>query len=173
MRIVCIEKRCMISLNKDFIKVSMRYREVVEKFLRRSLLIHVRFEEAMRNIINGVKESNFTVIDEVQDENSVLNSKRSKLAFSSNSSHKETERNTYFKQDLEVNNHYKKIKEELHLKFQSNIEKILSFFEEKGIVFDDEINNPVKILIQLKGVRDINERNNLIDKLEYNIANLI
>jgi hypothetical protein len=76
---------------------------------------------------------------------------------------------------LEMNEHVEKVKNELFVKFSKKIERIIQFLESNKIFLElssDKEDNPYTLLNQLKNMREISERNEIIDKLESCIAKL-
>ena len=83
--------------------------------------------------------------------------------------------NNSFNNEFEVDKHLDKVKNELYLKFSNKIERIISFFKNKGITFDNirGDDNPLNLLIKLKEIRDGADRNEIIEKLENSVSKLI
>jgi hypothetical protein len=77
--------------------------------------------------------------------------------------------------EFEVDKHIDRIKNELYFKFSGKIEKILSFFKEKGITFDNipEEENPLYLLKLLKSIKEVSDRNEIIEKLEISVSKLV
>jgi hypothetical protein len=202
------------------LKVSMRYKESIHKFLQRSLQIYMRYNDEIKKIINEYTEkmlnnNNLGDIKEEESEYNIYsdNSSEKKDAEAQTGDHeddsKPPERNTkstyqrksssnqgtatrpMIKQttvhrgpvlttplhdgEFEVDKHIDKIKNELYYKFSGKIEKIISFFKEKGIAFDGvkDDENPLNLLKQLKDIREVADRNEIIEKLEMSVAKLI
>jgi hypothetical protein len=77
--------------------------------------------------------------------------------------------------EFEVDRHIEIIKDELYMKFSFKIEKILKFFVDKGITFNHlpDNENPLTLLKQLKNIREVSERNDLIERLEMSVSKLM
>ena len=56
----------------------------------------------------------------------------------------------------------------MHRKFSKNVNNILEFFENHKTQFDnvEEDKNPIQLLLKLKRTVDLNEKNDIIEKLE-------
>lgn len=75
---------------------------------------------------------------------------------------------------MEINNHVEKVKNDIHESFCIKIEKIIQFFEEYNIKFEEksEENNPLYLLKKLTTIKELNERNDIIDRIEMIISHL-
>lgn len=75
--------------------------------------------------------------------------------------------------NVELSEHFEKKKNLINQTFLDKVEKIIAFLEENSIEFsNDPENNPLEMLKRLKNVEDVNERNQLIDKIEHIVAEL-
>jgi hypothetical protein len=69
---------------------------------------------------------------------------------------------------MELNGYVKNLKNNMHKKFSKNVNNILEFFENHKTQFDnvEEDKNPIQLLLKLKRTVDLNEKNDIIEKLE-------
>jgi hypothetical protein len=174
----------------------MRYKEYIHKFLQMSLMVYLHYHHEINNIRKEYKserdssdssDSLESIKEENSDNESEKNSKKfidndvvrlnkkSTVKFQRNGSKKNSVHSDKgIDPDFEVNKHMDKIKEELYNKFASKIEKIIKYFEDKNMQRSDKrLEKPLFILKRLKEIKEVNDRNELIEELELSVSNLL
>jgi hypothetical protein len=169
----------------------MRYREYIHKFLQRSLMVYLHYDQEITKIKREYDSETIESLESIKEENSDIDSekildnskkhseknilKKSSIKYNRGGSKKNSVQSSKsYDPDFEVNKHMDKIKEELYNKFASKIEKIIKYFEEKNISQNDpRLHKPLSILKKLKDMKEVNDRNELIEELEQSVSNLL
>jgi hypothetical protein len=221
--IIVKSRNCELFVLKkeDFLKISMRYREYIHKFLQRSLMVYMRYNDIIKRIIrefSNTKNEDTCDLGEIREEDSEYNIFSEKISEkdinsnrTENSEIKENgvnkagvsgnNNNFIFQYDydarnefasphfnpksitpqtsieqnsteLQIDKHIEKLQGDIYLRFSAKVEKLLNFFDEKGVKFNDIYGNddPISVLQQLRSAKDINERNELLEKLEVIVS---
>jgi hypothetical protein len=205
-------KACELFVFKkeDFLKVSMRYREFIHKFLQKSLMIFLRYSNDAKNIIyeststkqipameknlDSIREesehnseklskanSSLTVSDEdepeerMNDASSILKLRKLKTGGVNSPIKKLNESPRRSNKLGEVDRHIEKLKDELYQSFSAQVDKVIKYLNEKGVLFDNSHYNedPIIILNKLRDCRDINERNILLESLDFAVSKIV
>jgi hypothetical protein len=168
----------------------MRYREFIHKFLQRSLMVYLHYDQEIAKIKQNYEVEKLVNLESIKEESSDIDSerlpdnlkrvndkisKKSSGKLQRNESKKNSVPSNYsIDPDFEVNKHMDKIKEELYIKFASKIEKIIKYFEDKNMQQNDiRLEKPLNILKKLKDIKEVNDRNELIEELEQSVSNLL
>jgi hypothetical protein len=104
------------------------------------------------------------------------NSMKSKTGFSKQHSFNNTNNcETFNHSEFEVDKHISRIKNELYFKFCMKIERILNFFSDKNITFENipQSENPLNLLKKLTEIKEVGDRNEIIEKLENSVSKFI
>jgi hypothetical protein len=183
----------------DFLKLSVNFKDFIEKFLYKSLMIYLRFVNEMKRLMKLIEDANgmikkkeeveekqqiLEMIDEVNDQRAEEN-KNSQSDDSSKSSSLKSERmnnpNNNESKDMISNNTGSKVEEldpekikKLNTKFIKKVDKIMDFIEKYKDEFEGFNSQPtIQCLKRLKQETDLIERNELIDKIEMNLSEII
>lgn len=169
----------------------MRYREYIHKFLQKSLMVYLHYDQEITKIRQQYDSETVVSLESIKEENSdiesekhhniikkqsdkIINKKLSGKFQRSGSKKNSVQTVNSIDPDFEVNKHMDKIKEELYNKFASKIEKIIKYFEEKNVQQNDpRLEKPLNILKKLKEIKEVNDRNELIEELEQSVSNLL
>ena len=165
----------------DFLKLSVNYKEFIEKFLYKSLMIFLRFVNEKKRIMRLTEAANGNIkkieeegeedveslemIDEVNEVNSESSSKES-----SNSSSRKTKENPD-NDSLEDQSNEKITK--LNHKFTKKVEKIIDFLEKYKSELYGLSTQTIQLIKKLKITDDLHERNELIDIIEDSLADIL
>jgi hypothetical protein len=71
------------------------------------------------------------------------------------------------------NNNVDKLKSEMNKKFINKVNKIIAFLEKNKIDSDNSGENTLQLLKRLKDIHDLKERNEIIDKIESIVSDVL
>jgi hypothetical protein len=187
----------------DFLKLSVNFKDFIEKFLYKSLMIYLRFTNEKKRIMKIVEETNGIVIKKSENENNneplemiyeeneleLGDSKhedeinKSKTISSKSSSESSSAKNGGSRNRMRASNisnsrgdnaEDEEKSKKLTQKFFKKVEKILEFIETYKAELPETFNmNTVTLLKKLRSENDLSERDELLDKVEDNLREFL